>query len=44
MLAQIEVIVVETSLIATLKGEALEFVAVCGFLNKQGFVLKESLT
>lgn len=39
MLAQIEVIVVETSLIATLKGEAPEFAAVCGFLNKQGFVL-----
>ena len=39
ILAQIEVIVVETSLIATLKGEAPEFAAVCGFLNQQGFVL-----
>ena len=39
ILPQIDIIIVETSLITTLKGEAPEFAAVCGFLKEQGFVL-----
>ena len=39
MLPKIDIIIVETSLIATLKGEAPEFAAVCRFLNDEGFVL-----